>query len=485
MMILTFHILLAFWIVHIILAIILFHSHEHPNFYLSRKIDGYFKKHRQLEKVVGEYLFPITIIYVVIYYIFNLFVYKTIVKVIKRKEKQADEYDYDDYDGLIESRRPKSIEDMAIDTSLPLKVLIPTSIGFTVEDSQIICIENEYDEHINKYIQDNLFEIRLRCHLRGVDFVYMPQDAKRFLRQDYIKYACPWVKDADLADVTPQDSSWIMKYVNTMNSPMVYTYDEHNDTFYNLCPPAKYIKPGFIVSTSRIHGDEERGFYHVYAHIPIVLDDIHNIKDWINDVINEIGNSGIYYKTQDPPEEGEAEDTFDEQSLQLMEEIREKVEMLRSFGISEAVINDLFQQKQKLSRMVITTDWRIILPDYNNMEIEMTALPKAVFFLFLRHPEGIVFKELADYRRELAFIYNKLTNRSDNEAVQKSIEDITNPLKNSINEKCARIREAFISKFSETLAENYFVTGHRGTPKKISLDRSLVTWEKDLNASVF
>ena len=59
----------------------------------------------------------------------------------------------------------------------------------------------------------------------------------------------------------------------------------------------------------------------------------------------------------------------------------------------------------------------------------------------------------------------------------QSIEDVTNPLLNSINEKCARIRSAFVKKFDEGLAKNYFVTGERGEVKKIVLPRDLVIWE--------
>ena|GEM_PF-3897913 len=54
----------------------------------------------------------------------------------------------------------------------------------------------------------------------------------------------------------------------------------------------------------------------------------------------------------------------------------------------------------------------------------------------------------------------------------------TDPLNNSINEKCARIREAFLLKFHEGLAENYFVTGKRGEPKMIKLSRDLIKWEE-------
>lgn len=96
----------------------------------------------------------------------------------------------------------------------------------------------------------------------------------------------------------------------------------------------------------------------------------------------------------------------------------------------------------------------------------------------MRHPEGIIFKYLPDYRRELAEIYQKIKPFGLNERAIRSIEDVTNPCLNSINEKCARIRGTFISKFDESLAKNYYIFGWRGEAKKISLPRDLVIWEE-------
>jgi len=136
-----------------------------------------------------------------------------------------------------------------------------------------------------------------------------------------------------------------------------------------------------------------------------------------------------------------------------------------------------FDDTVKLSRLTITKDYRIFLPDYHNLEITMTPLPKAVYFLFLMHPEGILFKHLPDYRDELMNIYKHISNREMLRDMEKSIDDVTNPTKNAINEKCSRIREAFIRHFDESVAKNYFITGFRSEPKKIALDRQLVTWE--------
>jgi hypothetical protein len=111
------------------------------------------------------------------------------------------------------------------------------------------------------------------------------------------------------------------------------------------------------------------------------------------------------------------------------------------------------------------------------MEIKMEPINKAVFLLFLRHPEGIVFKHLPDYRKELAELYQKIKPLGLNERAIQSIEDVTNPLLNSINEKCARIRGAFISQFDESLAKHYYINGNRGEAKMIDLSRDLVIWE--------
>ena len=41
----------------------------------------------------------------------------------------------------------------------------------------------------------------------------------------------------------------------------------------------------------------------------------------------------------------------------------------------------------------------------------------------------------------------------------------------------ARIREAFVTRFKESLSTNYIVNGERGEAKRVLLNRELVTWE--------
>lgn len=51
------------------------------------------------------------------------------------------------------------------------------------------------------------------------------------------------------------------------------------------------------------------------------------------------------------------------------------------------------------------------------------------------------------------------------------------PLNNSINEKCARIRGAFVGEFDNNMAKYYYIDGQCGETKKITLPRDLVVWE--------
>jgi len=54
---------------------------------------------------------------------------------------------------------------------------------------------------------------------------------------------------------------------------------------------------------------------------------------------------------------------------------------------------------------------------------------------------------------------------------------VTNPLLNSINEKCSRVKAAFLAEVDASLADQYYITGKGGEPKKVTLPRQLVIWE--------
>lgn len=157
----------------------------------------------------------------------------------------------------------------------------------------------------------------------------------------------------------------------------------------------------------------------------------------------------------------------------LFDEVKERIQKLRDSGISESQIASLFYCERPLLSLTISKDYRIFLGD-NRTEIRMEPLVKAVYLLFLSHPEGIVFKELPDYREELTKIYAEVRHLGLSKRALQSIEDVTNPMLNSINEKCARIRKAFVDILESKGAEPYIIKGMRGGIKKIDLPRECI-----------
>lgn len=208
-----------------------------------------------------------------------------------------------------------------------------------------------------------------------------------------------------------------------------------------------------------------------------------SIVSVVEEYLSQVGNRRLFALHHDKSvwteREGlPADNRFDYDVYLIGKEIRERIEQLRSKGLSTLAIRKLIgDESDKPGKLLINKQNKLILTDFGNKEIKLEPLHKAVFFLFLRHPEGIYFKDLCDYREELGTIYREITGREDLSGIQDSIDKLTNPLNNSINEKCARIKNAFVSEFREEVAQWYFIDGERGEKKSIKLPRELVTWE--------
>ena len=160
----------------------------------------------------------------------------------------------------------------------------------------------------------------------------------------------------------------------------------------------------------------------------------------------------------------------------LLKELRLKMLQLKKYGVSEQEILSSIHHDQPLQQLIITRNFKIFLGD-DRKEVHLEPLVKAVYLLFLKHPEGINFKDLPDYREELTRIYDKIRPWGLSDRALQSIEDVTNPMLNSINEKCARIRKAFVTMLDSSVAEYYYIKGIRGQAKRIALPPELILWE--------
>ena len=134
--------------------------------------------------------------------------------------------------------------------------------------------------------------------------------------------------------------------------------------------------------------------------------------------------------------------------------------LLHAVGVPVLEELRLEAAKSKLSRLLITKDYRFVLADYHNREVELQPVHKAVYLLFLAHPEGIEFKRLHNYRQELLRYYMATARSLDKEKVEEGVDHLVNPLDNAINEKCSRIKKTFLEMMDEYTASYYIISSH-------------------------
>lgn len=375
-------------------------------------------------------------------------------------------------------------------------------LPFEQDVHQIIYVDGQGNMAVSNLIMQNYSNICSYYKSKGYDFCYIPMLKKELSESESFYYSAPYAKCGEEKKI--EDDNFILGYMlhpenrKSIQPSLLF--------FHPLCinqkyPEAKTQFRGITISESSFEGDNE-----LKGVLSRILDFINEqrgpgirfqkVPDVQFSISDEDENNLLYRddsSLDDDSSEEEpidrtnmwasepfyADEEFDEESKVLMREVEERIDKLKQKGISAYILKKLLLgEKKRLSRLRITKDYRIFLPDYNNIEIKMTPLPKSVFLLFLNHPNGIMFSYLPDYREELMDIYKKVKGPFFNtESAKRSVEDVTDPLKNSINENCSRIRESFVSQFEEYLAHFYYVDGERGEAKKISLPRDLVVWE--------
>ena len=336
---------------------------------------------------------------------------------------------------------------------------------------ELIYVASEEDKELTDLFENKPEVFEGWGQMMGFHVVYLPLLMKRLANKEVLQYRAPYLSEAEVAN-TAIGNDFLLQYLEN--------------------PGVKgRIKHGFI-RTEDIHRGGDGKDKAINRFYPLSSQSGEPIADQLNKIGKQISfeksqhEKFLEYRNFDDfgniQDISEADAHFNSQidnenTDDLIEEVKIKIAMLRQRGISQYLLEQLIHPDDRLSRLVITKDFRLILPDYNNMEIKLEPLAKAVYLLFLNHPEGILFKYLPDYREELAKIYNRLKPTGLTDRAIQSIEDVTNPLLNSINEKCARIRGAFVGQFDDHIARHYYIDGHRGDAKKITLPRELIIWE--------
>lgn len=394
------------------------------------------------------------------------------------------------------------------------------NLPFTPLARQVIYIESAFDAKLNTFIMEHYDELRLHFLRLGKEFYYLPLLTRDSSIEQKVLYSAPYLSSKVLAS-TQVKSSALLKFATDIKVDdvrpalifnAVYDRKEQKSTFCieplgEVDSVSDFVKPitreilkgmaceeGAKFSTRPIQPSVNAMHAEEALEVgacpctpapakPMRMLGMTSSKERYSRK-KKFTDSIMYSLAEEDADGYPTLNEIEEEEMSLMEtqrilrELKANVQRLRLEGVSLMAIHEFIDRQETLSPMVITEDYRIFLPAYNNMEIEMGALPKALYFLFLRYPEGIVCKHMQDYYSELLSIYRQLRPKTDEARLNLTITKVVNPLGNALNENIARIRKAFVEKFDEHLAANYIITGERSQQYSIPLDRNLITWEE-------
>lgn len=245
-------------------------------------------------------------------------------------------------------------------------------------------------------------------------------------------------------------------------------------------PLLSYIVDDILTYPALIYyrGYDADNFHFISYKLPLQNNKIINRQQFYRQTIETFINNLNIIIQNDEFNSIETVNITEGPTLRNLRKLDSAISSLRKIGLSRAIIDMALQRFRNLSHLVITRDYRILLPFFD-IEITLSPLPKALYFLYLKHPEGIPLKNMIDYRDELLQLYLMISPRENLDKIHKSIDRLCNPLDNSINEKCSRIREAFVKYFDDDFASMYYITGEAKDARYVLLDSDFIHWNVD------
>jgi hypothetical protein len=130
-------------------------------------------------------------------------------------------------------------------------------------------------------------------------------------------------------------------------------------------------------------------------------------------------------------------------------------------------------------RVLVNGDMKIVLPEYDEMEIKMPAMSRTLYILFMKLRKqgtgGVVLKNIDQYRDDIIDIYNLVKPGASERRVAQSVENLCDPFSDSLNQTISRVNRCIRNVIADKkLVEQYMITGARGEEYGIALDPELM-----------
>lgn len=360
-------------------------------------------------------------------------------------------------------------------------------LPFIPEANQVVYVENTFDKRVNDFVIHNYDLLCAEFIKHKLDFVYLPFYFNTPTQEEKVRYYVPYLV-SQINKLGTISNSFLLNYMarpenRSKIQPSLLSYSQKED--------AEWIFSGFTLDDmiddnadvssiverviGKMKGVEEYKMadfrFRSVSEDDILSDANEQANHKAKIMMHRLDLGSLFGKEY--TDEQDAEDDID----RILIDLKTTIETLRLRGVALGAIHEFIDKQEPISPLVITEDLRLFLPLYNNIEIELSAQRKALFFLFLNHPEGIVLQRLDEYHSELMNYYKQTNKGVLTPKMERSMRRLEEYGNNQLYVVIARIREAFCTKFDERLARNYYISGEKGLPYSIPLNPDLIKWE--------
>ena len=389
-------------------------------------------------------------------------------------------------------------------------------LPFEPERRQVIYVENQYDERINTIIKNNYERLKWIFKQSNLDFIYLPMFFNDEEIKEKVLYYAPYLT-SEIIEKTELRSSYLLGYMSHLEnkgkivpSLLFVPKKEDNEWIFqgqtidldseDINENVHWFEDIIFdidedMASTEVHrcirydedleemgpamtgvGSDESPQVE-YSSTPRLEDK--GVRRWIKlskKCVEEEYDTGITHE----PASSSLDEILDDDVRDTLDRLERNIERLRLLGIPLNVIVEFVAKYETISRLRVTDDNKIILPDYGNREVQMGPLCKAMFFLFLNHPEGIVLKRLEEHHIELTNYYKRTSQKKElTPGMLARINNLEYPGNDNINVVLSRINSYFRQTIDEHLAKYYYILGKRGESYKIALENILIEWEDE------
>lgn len=376
------------------------------------------------------------------------------------------------------------------------KTELQTHTGFGYElnipHNYVIYFEKEQNKELNLYIRKNYEELKNKFASIELNLIYLPFLVNSIDNiENVLEYYLPQLNYYQISNEASKSyaEKMMSQFFSKGIDNLTQIFDKDNFTSHS-------INSEELLNLVDYNGEINSGllFFNLYSGAIGVSDLFYsnsnqNYDLFFDDVLLYLKPEQEDFSLGDAmianmPPIVDLTENLDEEATQIVNDLKEKLASLTDSGqllFIVPILKDLLDKQtekidfKSISKIKIDKQNKILLP-YFKKEVELSHLTKSIYFLFLKHPEGINLKNLESYKKELLTIYTSVSNQLDHDKMIKSIEDVVNLETKSIYTHLSRIKSAFYKIMDATHANHYIISGNGEENRKVLFNPNAIDW---------